>query len=186
MHSPLSSFLVHLVQSHGYGVEDVTVTDDSATCMHPRFCLSNGEDSACDSEGQNGPLKRNPPSFDMALAESGVVEIKKSSRWESSTSPKNTDREMSSWPVTAVIGLRGPSSGKKPSTGIPKRNSSVDSTLSLPQRKVSMDNVFRLNVRHESPKQNASFDPPKSGSLNWSNQAKSASAIARGILFDRR
>jgi len=123
----------------------------------------------------------------MALAESDVIETKKVSRWESVTPPKSADRKISSWPgVTAVIGPRGPSSGKKPSTSIPKRNSSVDSTLSLPERKVSMDNVFRLNVRHESPKQNASFDTPKSGSLNWSNQAKSASNIARGILFDRQ
>ena len=184
MHSPLSFFLLHLVQSHGYGVEDVTVTDDSATCMLPRFCLSNGEDSACDTEGQNGPLKRIPSSFDMALAESDVVEIKKVSRWESVTPPKSADREMSTWPVSAVIGLRGLSSGTRPSTGIPKRNTSSDSTLSLPQRKVSMDSFPSHNARQESPKQNASFDQQKSGSLNWSNQAKNASNIARIILFD--
>jgi hypothetical protein len=191
MHSPLSSFLVDLVQSHGYGVEDVTITDDSARCMHPMFCLSNAgeEDSACDTEEQNGPLKRSPSSFDMlALAESVVVEVKKVSRWESVSPPKNTpERKRFPGAVAVVIGLRrGPSTTRtRPArVGSPKRTISLDSTLSLPERKESMDNLSCHNARGESPKQNASFDKPKAGSRNSRpNQAKNASAIARAILF---
>jgi hypothetical protein len=91
--------------------------------------------------------------------------------------------------VAVVIGLRGPSSdaGTRLSAGIPKRNASLDSTLSLPKRKASVDSFSCHNAtREESPKQNTSVDKTKSGSsLNWSKQAKNASAVARAVLFDR-
>jgi hypothetical protein len=202
MHSPLSSFLVGLVQSHGCGVKDVSITNDTARCMlPPRFCLSNREEdhSACDTEEQNGPRLKSPaspPSFDMALAESVVVEINnKVSRWESVTSAgiaarpptkKYAELRRRSSGTSTVTGHRGHS--RRPSTSIPKnrRKTSADSTLSLPERKESLDNFSCHNVR-ESPKPNASFDKLKSACLQRpKNQAKTASAaLARAILFDQ-
>jgi hypothetical protein len=192
MHSPLTSFLADLIQSHGYVVEDVSITNDSARCMLPGLCLSNGEDRACDTEEQNGPPLKSPPSFDMALADSIVVDIKKLSRWESVTSggiaarPNNMERKGS--PVTVVIGLKGSTTSitrTRPSAGISNRKTSSDATLSLPERKESMDNFSCHNARESPPKQNASFYKPKSGSPKWPNQAKKASALARAILFDQ-
>jgi hypothetical protein len=192
MQTPLISFLVDLVHSHGCSVEDVSITNDSARCMlPPRFCLSNGkEDSACDTEEQTCPLKSpaSLPSFDMALAESVLVEIKKISRWESVTSagtsarPKKNERKR--YYVTAPVGPKGPS--RRPSAGIPKnkKTTSSDSTLSLPERKESLDNFSSQNVM-ESPTPNDSFDKLQSGSLQRPNQAKHASALARAILFDQ-
>jgi hypothetical protein len=132
MHSPLSSFLDDLIQSHGCGVEDISITNDSAGCMLPSFVLlTNREYSACDTEERNGPLLKGPPSFDRALAESVRGEIKKVTRWESVTSggiaarPNNKERRGS-------VSVRN------------RKTSSLDSTLLLPTRKESMDNFSTL------------------------------------------
>ena len=152
MHSPLlSSFLVDLFQTHGYGVEDVSITNDSAGCMLHSLRVSNGEDSACDTEEQNGHhLKIRPRSGVDALALASVVlvEVEKGvSRWESVNSggiaarpAKNTERERSS--VAVVIPPRGP---RRPSNaGIPLRKTSSDSRTRLPafmpERKESVEN----------------------------------------------
>jgi hypothetical protein len=175
MQSPLGTFLDDLVQSHGYGVEDVSIRRDSAGCMLPNICLlSNEGDRAGDTEEKIGPLK-SPSSCVLTIAESVVGEVKKVTRWESVTSGGTTATS----PVSSVvIRLRDPRT-QRSSVRISKRRISSDSTLSLPQRKESMDSISSNDAR-ESPKRNATFDKLTSG-----KQAKDAKAIARSILFDQ-
>jgi hypothetical protein len=199
MHSLLSSFLDDLIQSHGYGVQDVSITNDSAGCMLPTFVLLTNREysSACDTEERNGPLLKGPLSFDMALAESVGGEIKKVTRWESVTSgaiaarPNNKERKGS-----PAVSVKNRKTSLDSTLLLPTRKESMDnfskchyarksSALLCPKRKESMDNFSYHDVMESPKKHNASFDTKlQSGSLKRPNQSKNASDIARATLLD--